>query len=203
MSRVFASFSRSPNFPSRSRSASATVLRRPGTERQTQGESPGGVSPPGARRTVRERLRSYGSHQPAAGFTPRRCQCAKRTASLGSTAPPAHAVARPHKLADATPSLHRVSPTSPLLRVAPSLCLASVRSSSWVRHLDLSLRIEATGSHVPPKGLAQSHATSMPGVIQAGYSLPLDCSRANDSSRFRHRPYAFDTFMVVHRCSSL
>ena len=33
------------------------------------GESPGGISPPGARRTVRERLRSYSSHHPAAGVT--------------------------------------------------------------------------------------------------------------------------------------
>ena len=103
----------------------------------------------------------------------------------------------------AATSLHRVSPTSPLLRVAPSLCLASVRSSSWVRHLEFSLVIEATGSHVPPKGLAQSHATSMPGVIQASCSLSLDRSRANDSARFRHHPYAFDTFPVVHPCSSL
>src|SRR6266566_1977101 len=30
-----------------------------------QGESPGGISPPGARRTVREPLDSYGSHCPA------------------------------------------------------------------------------------------------------------------------------------------
>ena len=74
---------------------------------------------------------------------------------------------------------------------------------SWVRHLEFSLVIEATGSHVPPKGLAQSHATSMPGVIQASCSLSLDRSRANDSARFRHHPYAFDTFPVVHPCSSL
>jgi hypothetical protein len=69
--------------------------------------------------------------------------------------------------------------------------------------LDVSLPIEATGSHVPHKGLAQSHATSMPDVIQASCRLSLDWSRANDSSRFRHRPYAFDTFAVVHKCSSL
>ena len=39
-----------------------------------RGESPGGVSPPGARRTVQERLRSYGSHHPAVGLRPRRSQ---------------------------------------------------------------------------------------------------------------------------------
>ena len=40
----------------------------------TPGESPGGVSPPGARRTVQERLRSYGSHHPAVGLRPKRSQ---------------------------------------------------------------------------------------------------------------------------------
>jgi hypothetical protein len=64
--------------------------------------------------------------------------------------------------------------------------------------LDFSLRIEATGSHVPHKGLVQVHATSMPDVAQAGCRLLLDLSRSNDSSRFRHHPYAFDTFPVVH-----
>jgi len=68
--------------------------------------------------------------------------------------------------------------------------------------LDFSLLIEATGSHVPHKGLVQVHATSMPDVAQAGCRLLLGSSRANDSSRFRHRSYAFDTFMVVHGCSS-
>lgn len=65
--------------------------------------------------------------------------------------------------------------------------------------MGFSLRIKATGSHVPHKGLVQVHATSVPDVVQAGYRLLLDLSRANDSSRFRHRSYAFDTFMVVHR----
>jgi hypothetical protein len=64
--------------------------------------------------------------------------------------------------------------------------------------LDFSLRIEATGSHVPHKGLVSVHATSMPDVAQASCRLLLDWSRSNDSSRFRHRPYAFDTFPAVH-----
>jgi len=64
--------------------------------------------------------------------------------------------------------------------------------------LDFSLRIEATGSHVPHKGLVEVHATSMPDATQAGCRLLLDLSRANDTSRFRHRSYAFDTFTVVH-----
>lgn len=69
--------------------------------------------------------------------------------------------------------------------------------------MDFSLVIEATGSHVPHKGLIQVHATSMPDADQAGYRLLLDLSRSNDSSRFRHRPYAFDTFAVVHPFVSL
>ena len=64
--------------------------------------------------------------------------------------------------------------------------------------MDFSLHIEATGSHVPHKGLVQGHATFMPGAAQPSCRLPLDLSRVNDSPRFRHRPYAFDTLPVVH-----
>ena len=167
--------------------------------RTGQGESPGGISPPGARRTVRERLRSYSSHHPAASVTPSRCQWANiETASRGSTAPPARAVDRLDTLDDATPLLHRVSSTSSLVRVAPPLCLASGFSSLGVDPLDFSLYIEATGSHVPHKGLVQGHATFMPGAAQPSCRLPLDLSRVTDSPRFRHRPYAFDTLPVVH-----
>src|SRR5713226_9708688 len=73
-------------------------------------------------------------------------------------------------------------------------------SCSYARLFSRSWR---KGSHVPHKGLGQSHATSMPDVTQASCSLSLGWSRANDSSRFRHRPYAFDTFTVVHNSSSL
>ena len=41
------------------------------------------------------------------------------------------------------------SGTSSLLWVIPPLCSAFVRSSSWVLHLDFSVRIAAPGSHVP------------------------------------------------------
>ena len=44
----------------------ATPRAAPGRRRTARGESPGGIAPPGARRTVRERLRSYSSHHPAA-----------------------------------------------------------------------------------------------------------------------------------------
>jgi hypothetical protein len=41
-------------------------LKREAQVLASLGESPGGVAPPGARRTVHERLRSYGSQHPAA-----------------------------------------------------------------------------------------------------------------------------------------
>jgi hypothetical protein len=84
------------------------------------------------------------------------------------------AVDERRSLDDATPLLHRVSPTSQLLRVAPPLCLASVLSSSGFFPLDFSLGIEATGSHVPHKGPVQGHATFMPGAAHAGYRLLVD-----------------------------
>ncbi len=89
-----------------------------------------------------------------------------KTTLLGSQAPPACAVDLRSALDDATPLLHRVSPASQLLRVAPPLCLASVLSSSWGLHLDFSLRIEATGSHVPHESLNRAHATFMPDAAQ-------------------------------------
>jgi serine/threonine protein kinase len=57
------------------------------------GESPGGISPPGARRTVLERLRSYGSHHLAAGRTPNADQWANSRGSRRAT-PPSQCSAR-------------------------------------------------------------------------------------------------------------
>jgi hypothetical protein len=55
---------------------------------------------------------------------------------------------------------------SSLLRARPSLRLASVRSSSWVLHLDFSLPIEAAGSHVPHTSLRWAHAVFMPATTR-------------------------------------
>src|SRR4029453_5285659 len=60
------------------------------------------------------------------------------------------------------PSLHPHYRASPLVRARPPLRLASVLDSSWVHHLEVSLRIEATGSHVPHKSLSWAHAVFMP-----------------------------------------
>ncbi len=112
---------------------------------------------------------------------------------LGAQAPPAVAVDLRSALNDATPLLHRVSPVSQLLRVAPPLCLASVLSSSRGLHLDFSLCIEATGSHVPHKSLDHAHATFMPDAAQpvSRHLLdliprPLASSVLTSFLRFRH-----------------
>ena len=82
---------------------------------------------------------------------------------------------------------------SSLLRAGPPLCSASVLSSSWVLHLNFSLNIGATGSHVPHKSLYQVHAAFMPDTIWAVNRFPPDLSQVNDyplvlmsSLRFRH-----------------
>ena len=55
-----------------------------------------------------------------------------------------------------------ISGPSTLILDDPPLCLASVLSFSWDLHLNFSLNIEATGSHVPHKSLTQSHAIFTP-----------------------------------------
>ena len=74
-----------------------------------------------------------------------------------------------------------ITAPSSLLRATPPLCPASVLWSSWGFHLDVSLRIGATGSHVPHKSLNQGHAAFMPDAVWAvGRYLP-DLSRANET----------------------
>ena len=65
------------------------------------------------------------------------------------------------------PSLHPHYQASSLLRARPPLRLASVLGSSWVHHLEVSLRIEATGSHVPHTSLRWAHAVFMPVTTRA------------------------------------
>jgi hypothetical protein len=65
------------------------------------------------------------------------------------------------------PSLHPHYQASPLLRARPPLRLASVLGSSWVHHLEVSLRIEARSSHVPHKSLHWAHAVFMPVAARA------------------------------------
>jgi hypothetical protein len=55
-----------------------------------------------------------------------------------------------------------ITEPSSLVRVAPSLCLASVLRLLRDRRLSRSLHIKATGSQVPHLSLNQDHATFMP-----------------------------------------
>ena len=71
----------------------------------------------------------------------------------------------------------RIARPSPLLRAIPPLCLASVLWSSWVLHLDFSLRIEATGSQVPCTSLRRAHATLTPDTICSEPKYPADFSQ--------------------------
>src|SRR6266542_3554731 len=70
------------------------------------------------------------------------------------------------------PSLHPRYQASPLLRTRPSLRLALVLGSSWVFHLEFSLGIEATGSHVLHKSLSWARAAFMPVTTRAVSRFP-------------------------------
>src|SRR5262249_53887962 len=65
------------------------------------------------------------------------------------------------------PSLRPYYQASSLQRARPPLCPASVLDSSWVSHLEASLRIEATGSPVPHKSQCWAHAVFMPVTTRA------------------------------------
>ena len=65
------------------------------------------------------------------------------------------------------PLLHPHYQVSQLLRTRPSLRPASVLCSSWVVHLEVSLNIGATGSHVPHKSLHWAHAVWVPVTTRA------------------------------------
>ncbi|HYA12912.1 MAG TPA: hypothetical protein VEF33_01100 [Syntrophales bacterium] len=77
-----------------------------------------------------------------------------------------------------------ITGTSTLIRVGPRPCPASVLSFSWVLHLNFSLSIGTTGSHVPHKSLDQVRATFMPDAVQAVNRHLLDLSRSTISPQF-------------------
>src|SRR3954464_14271117 len=112
-------------------------------------------------------------------------------------------VGRPPRPECRVPSLRRRYPASTVLRTRPPLCLASVLGSSGVCPLEVSLGIEATGSHVPHKSLSlvsrRLHAGRRSASRQASAEL---CRRPTTGAWFWRRPYAFDTSATVHSRSS-
>jgi len=125
------------------------------------GESPGGISPPGAPRTVREALASYGS----------RCSTAdERRADLPHPkAPPVTGWPRA--------SAEQRSPFGPvpLQDLQPYYGPLRPRAPHWYSgplgfcRLNCSLRIGTTGSHVPCESLVRLRAAYMPDVARAGF----------------------------------
>src|SRR4051794_311945 len=137
-----------------------------------------------------------------AGRRPRRVALESQKALPQTPAPPI--AGWPVSSAECrVPSLRRRYPASTVLRTRPPLRLASVLGSSGVCPLEVSLGIEATGSHVPHKGLSlvsrRLHAGRRSASRQASAEL---CRRPTTGAWFWRRPYAFDTSATVHSRSS-
>ena len=90
-----------------------------------------------------------------------------------------------------------ITGTSTLLRVGPPPCPASVLSFLWILHLNFSLNIGTTGSHVPHKSLDQIRATFMPDAAQAVNRLLLNLSWSMVSPPVLTSSIHFDTSEVV------
>src|SRR3954453_13196744 len=170
--------------------------RAPASLRQwTSGRVAEGLAPLRPLRTGRETLASSGSYTPASGLESQK--------ALPQTPAPPSLVGRPPRPECRVPSLHRRYPASTVLRTRPPLRLASVLGSSGVCPLEVSLGIEATGSHVPHKSLSlvsrRLHAGRRSASRQASAEL---CRRPTTGAWFWRRPYAFDTSATVHSRSS-
>ena len=70
-----------------------------------------------------------------------------------------------------------ITKPSTLLQDDPPLCSASVLSFLWGLHLNFSLSIRTTGSHVPYESLNQDHATYMSDAAQTVNRFLLYLSR--------------------------
>ncbi len=125
-----------------------------------------------------------------------------QTASLSSKIPPIDwLIFNPSWMIHPLRSLS-ITETSSLLWGDPSLRSASVLSFSWVLHLNFSLYIRATGSHVLHVSLDQGHAAFMPDAAWTVCRFLPNLSQVNDFAWFRRHPYAFDTSSAVHLRSS-
>ena len=92
---------------------------------------------------------------------------------------------------------------STLLRATPPLCPASVLWLSWGFHLSFSLRIGATGSHVPHKSLSQVHAALMPDAVWTVNRHLPDLSRVNDYPPVLTSSLRFRTLLQRFACARL
>src|SRR5882672_6680190 len=131
-------------------------------------ESPGGISPPGAPKTVREPLDSHGSRCSTVGT-----RATGFTSSTGSSCCQMASVGPWPRLNNAAPSVQphyrafipTTGHSAPVLRIG-TLVLAVL--AAW----DFSLGIGATGSHVPYKSQVELRAAYMPDAARAGSGLP-------------------------------
>ena len=167
-------------------SASLQKRQRPSIIRSdVKDESPGGISPPGAPKSVREPLDSHGSRcstvgRRAAGFT----------SSTGSSCCQLASVGRWSRLNNAAPSvqLHyrafvpTTSHSAPVLRIG-TLVLAVLAAC------DFSLYIG--GSHVPYKSLVELRAASMPDAAWAVSGISQANPEGMATPRFWHRLIRF------------
>jgi hypothetical protein len=131
------------------------------------------TSPPRPHRSVHEPLGSYGSYRSASMTWS--CLTQWLLPSLVD-----HQV----RLIETTPLLHPHYGTSSLLWVVPPLCPASVLSPLWVLHLDFSLDIGTTASHVPHESLDQGHTIFMPEPPRQSAGSPWACPGVKLSSSF-------------------
>jgi hypothetical protein len=131
-------------------------------------ESPGGISPPGAPKTVREPLDSHGSRCSTVGR-----RAAGITSSTGSSCCQMASVGPWPRLNNAAPSVQphyrafvpTTSHSAPVFRIG-TLVLAVLAAC------DFSLGIGMTGSHVPYKSLVELRAAYMPDATRADFRVP-------------------------------
>jgi hypothetical protein len=107
------------------------------------------------------------------------------------------------RLNDATPSLPPHCRGPRYYELLRPCALPRYAGSHGVTHLNGSLRISTTGSHVPYKSPEPRHATFTPDTTQPVDRLPLDSSRATTQDPVLMSPdRAFDASAVVRFLSS-
>ena len=166
------------------------------TARPNSVSRPGELHPPAPRRTVREPLDSYRSHQ-ANHLSADTWLCLHPYLLLDS--PVGHGQDHP------TSPLRSIAitATSSLLRATPPQCLASVLRFLWGHHLNGSLRIETTGSRSsvekPGSDSRHLHAGHRLGSLQGN---PQTSPDGITLRRFRCHVLVHDESAVVHLRSS-